>query len=100
MTSENLIADYLAKGGRIKACPPAALVEKAKKPRVIDPWSTRTKWTLVKVEASRIDAARSWLHERTIVFYINQKAVGGTWHVRFEKPDDAMLFKLTWGGVR
>lgn len=100
MTSEELIADYLARGGTIKACPPDALAEKSRTARVIDPWWTRTKWTLVKVEASRIDAARAWLHQRSINFHINQKPVRGNWHVRFENAKDAMLFKLTWGGAQ
>lgn len=98
MTGEEL-ADYLAKGGKINACPLDASAAKVKKARVLDPWWVRTKWTLVKVEASRIDAASSWLRERQINHYINRKAVGGTWHVRLEKADDAVLFKLTWGGA-
>ncbi len=97
MKTQDLIADYLARGGSVKSYPLGAKRSKKHIVRVTDPWWTRTSWTLVKVGDDRIDAAKQWLEERGVAHYVNKRATAGSWHVRLEKADDALLFKLTWG---
>jgi hypothetical protein len=97
MTPDELVRDFLAKGGKVTVCPP----EWAKSPtksRPLNPWWVRSDWTLVKVAATQIDSAEAWLKDRGIRYYKNLTMVRGCWHVRVERAQDAVLFKLIWGG--
>lgn len=97
MTPDELVRDFLAKGGMVTVCPP----EWAKNPsksRILNPWWVRSDWTLVKVPGDRIAPSEAWLKERGIRYYKNLTIVRGRWHVRIEQASDAVLFKLSWGG--
>lgn len=109
---DDLVRDYLARGGKVTICPPgSALPGLTKIARSLsphlpqptrrrkNPWWVRSDWTLVKVKANRIASAEVWLRERQAKFYTNLTKVRGNWHVRVEDRDMAMLFKLTWGGA-
>lgn len=97
MTPDELVRDFLEKGGKVKVCPPEWATH-TNRARVLNPWWVRSDWTLVKVAAHHIDPAEAWLKDRGIRFYKNLTMVRGYWHVRLESARDAMLFKLTWGG--
>jgi hypothetical protein len=97
VTPDELVRDYLAKGGAITRCP-SSHESKPTKPGKRNPWWIRSNWTLVKVPGDRIAPAEAWLKERGIRYYKNLTIVRGRWHVRIEQASDAVLFKLTWGG--
>jgi hypothetical protein len=97
VTPEELVRDFLANGGKVTVCPPEWLTNPSKS-SVGNPWWVRSDWTLVKVPAARGGDAEAWLKERGFRFHRNLTIVRGRAHFRLESANEAMFFKLTWGG--
>ena len=98
MNTADLVADYLAKGGKVTVVHP----NKGYRPtgnRARDPWWVRSDWTLVRVPVDRMADAEAWLREREVEFYKNVTTNRGLWHFRIADRSIAVLFKLTWCGA-